>query len=316
LPIIEIIIIDMVLSFIITYKTVPILIKKFNEKGIVGLDLHRNKYIANAGGVSLFIGFSTGIILCGFLNIDPKSMLTVILVSILAFILGFLDDILVLSKKALITWSLVIGMPFLSYKVGSTIITLTPIGPVDLGYLFWPIAVLSVAFLSNAVNIYAGFNGLEAGLGLITSLSLAICAFIYGSIESALSLLILASSLVAFLKYNFYPAKIFIGNSGTYMIGAIIASSIIVGTIKTVGIIACMPYIINFFIRLYDRMRWTVGENTPDGKVYCSKMHALWCIFMYKKPITEKKLVLKCWGLQLLFGLLAILYALKANSII
>ena len=303
-------------SFIVTYLFTPILIKKLHSKGFVDLDLHRNIMTANAGGISLLIGFSTGVTLAGLLNINSKALLMVFLIGVLASVIGLLDDILTLSRKTLVLASLFIGFPFLTYRIGYTVITLTPFGPIDLGILFWPLAVLGVSFLSNSVNIYAGFNGLEAGLGLITSLSLAISAYFYDSIESMLTLLILSASLLAFLKYNFYPAKIFPGNSGTYLIGAIIASSIIVGTIKMAGIIACTPYIINFILRLYDHMRWTVGENTEDGMIYCDKFHALWCIFMYKRPRSEKGIVIGCWIMQAVFGLLAIIYAIIANQLI
>jgi len=301
------------LSFVSTYLFTPMLINKLHIKGLVNLDLHRHIMTPNIGGISIFVGFSAGVTLAGLLNINSKALLMVFLIGVLAFIIGLLDDILSLSRKALVLSSLFIGLPFLTYRVGYTVIVLTPVGPIDLGLLFWPLAVLGVAFLSNSVNIYAGFNGLEAGLGLITSLSLALSAFLYGSIESALLLLILSASLLAFLKYNFYPARIFPGNSGTYLIGAVIASSIIVGTIKTAGLIACLPYIVNFIIRLYDRMRWTVGENTEDGRIYCKNLHALWCLFMYKKPATEKEIVLGCWTIQAIFGILAIIYSLIAN---
>jgi UDP-N-acetylglucosamine--dolichyl-phosphate N-acetylglucosaminephosphotransferase len=293
----------------------PPIITKLKSKGIVGVDLHKahTPEVPSAGGLAILIGYSASFTFAGFLNVDNKTMLLVYLVGVLACLLGLIDDILSLNKKTLIVASLIIGSPFLTYHEGSTFITLTPFGPQDLGLLFWPIALIGVAFLSNSVNIYAGFNGLEAGLGLITSTSLGICASLYGSTESALILFTLAGSLLAFLKFNIYPAKIFIGNSGTYLIGAVIASAIIVGTIKTVGLIACAPFIINACLRLLGGLKWTVGNLTADGKVVCDKVTALWGVFMYKKPISEKALVLRCWLLQLVFGLLAVLYALLAT---
>jgi UDP-N-acetylmuramyl pentapeptide phosphotransferase/UDP-N-acetylglucosamine-1-phosphate transferase len=99
--------------------------------------------------------------------------------------------------------------------------------------------------LTNGINIYAGFNGLETGLGLITSFSLGICSLIYGSLESAISLLVLAGALTAFLKWNLPPAKVLPGNSGSYLIGAVLSASIIAGSIKLAGTIACVPYLFN-----------------------------------------------------------------------
>ena len=299
------------ISFVTVYLFTPKIIKKLKEKGIEGFDLHKpsKPMIPTAGGLTLLIGFSAAFTLAGFLDIDSKSMLLVYLVGVLACLLGLIDDILVLNKKTLVIFSLLIGIPFLTYQKGSTFITLTPFGLEDLGILFWPLALLGVAFLANAVNIYAGFNGLECGLGLITCTSLGICALMYKSTESAVVLFTLAAALLAFLMFNFYPAKIFIGNSGTYMIGAVIASAIIVGTIKTSGLIACMPYILNSLLRTTDRLKWTVGEVNSQGKIFTDRISALWSLFMYKNPTSEKAVVFKCWMLQTVFALIAVLFS-------
>jgi len=303
-------------SFTIVYLTTPYISKRLQEKGIVGVDLHKNdnKKIPTSGGIAILLGFSSALTLAGTLELDTKALMLIYITATLACLLGLLDDLLTLSKKTLVIFSLLIGTPFLTYHKGSTFVTLTPFGPQDLGLLFWPLALLGVAFLANGVNIYAGFNGLEAGLGFITSASLAISSLIYNSIESALTLSILAASLLAFLKYNYYPAKAFIGNSGTYMTGAIIASAIIVGTIKTAGIIACTPYIINFLLRAKDRFQWTVGKTAGENKIVSEKICSLWSIFMYKKPAEEKTVVKKCWLTQAVFGALAIAYSILATN--
>ncbi|MEM3714301.1 MAG: hypothetical protein QXF82_05060 [Nitrososphaeria archaeon] len=303
-------------SFMIVYFSTPYISRKLEEKNIVGIDLHKNndKRIPTSGGITLLLGFTSALTLAGTLELDTKALMLIYITATLACLLGLLDDLLTLSKKTLVTFSILIGTPFLTYHKGSTFVTLTPFGPQDLGIIFWPLALLGVAFLANGVNIYAGFNGLEAGLGIITSASLAISALIYNSIESALTLSILAASLLAFLKYNYYPAKTFIGNSGTYMTGAIIASAIIVGTIKTAGIIACTPYIINFILRAKDKFQWTVGKTTEDNKIVSEKICSLWSIFMYKKPAEEKTIVKKCWTIQAIFGILAITYSLIATN--
>ncbi|WP_304330261.1 hypothetical protein [Candidatus Culexarchaeum yellowstonense] len=299
------------ISFITVYISTPYISKRLEEKNIVGIDLHKkgNQKIPTAGGIALLLGFTGALTIAGILDLDAKALMLIYITATLACLLGLLDDLLTLSKKTLVLFSILIGTPFLTYHKGSTFVTLTPFGPQDLGIAFWPLALLGVAFLANSVNIYAGFNGLEAGLGLITSTSLAISATIYGSKESAITLSILAASLLAFLKYNYYPAKTFIGNSGTYMTGAIIASAIIVGTIKTAGIIACTPYIINFILRAKDKFQWTVGTTTEDNKIISQKICSLWSIFMYKKPTDEKTVVKKCWTIQAIFGTLAIMYS-------
>jgi len=296
-------------SFIVTYFLTPVLIRRLERNEILGVDLHKaNKpKVPEMGGLVMLIGFTAAATLCGFLSLNVKFMLGIILTATLGAMIGIVDDIIPFSKKAHVILTLFIGVPIITFRCGSTLVYLTPWGSLDLGLLFWLIVPFVTAFMTNGVNIYAGFNGLEAGLGLITSVSLGICALLYGSIESTVSLFILAGTLLAFLKWNVPPAKVLPGNCGSYLIGAVISASIIVGTMKAAGIIACFPYIINFLLRARDRFRWTVGETTPEGLVYSRRINALWALFMHRKPVKEFTVVRRCWLVQASFGVSAIL---------
>jgi UDP-N-acetylglucosamine--dolichyl-phosphate N-acetylglucosaminephosphotransferase len=305
-------------SFITVLVSAPQISRKLSDKNVTSLDLHKTVLtnVPNIGGLSLILGFSVALSLAGGLPIDTRPLLVVYIVGILAGLLGIVDDFLHLSRKTILVASLLIGVPFVTYQVGSTIVILPVWGPINLRFLIWPLALLGVSFLSNAVNIYAGFNGLEAGCGLITSSSLAICAALYGSTESSILLVVLAAGLLAFLRYNIYPSKIFIGNSGTYLVGACLAASIIVGDIKTAGILACFPYIVNFLLRARDGLRWSVGETTEEGLVVSSKVNALWSVFIYRKPQSERFVVLRCWLVQLFFGAAAVAYSIAVVLVV
>ena len=301
-------ILSFIVSFIVSFISLPYMIEKSLKKNFTGVDLHKvdKRKVAKSGGLAIYIGFLAACTLSGLYNINDRVMLGMVLASTLGAIIGLVDDIFELSKKSLVILTFLTGIPIITYRLGSTIVTLTPIGPLDLGLFFWLTVPFIFSFYTNSVNIYAGFNGLEAGLGLVTCISLGMAAFIYNSIESALLLFSLAGGLVAFLKYNWYPAKIFPGNTGTYLIGAVYASAIVAGTINTAGIIATLPYLINFMLRLINRFNWTVGKTTKNGKIYTEKTEALWAIFM-KKPTNEKTITKKCITIQAIFGILTII---------
>ncbi len=301
------IILSFTVSFIFSLLAIPPLIEKSLTKNFTGIDLHKSKKpkIAKSGGIAVYIGFLAACTLSGLYGIDDRIMLGMILASTLGAVIGLIDDIFQLEKKTLILSTFLTGIPIITYRLGTTTITLTPIGPIDLGVIFWITIPFIFAYYTNSVNIYAGFNGLEAGLGLVTSISLGISALIYNSVESAILLFSLSGSLLALLKYNWYPAKIFPGNMGTYLIGAVYAASIIGGTIKTAGLIATLPYFINFILRLINRLNWTVGKTTKDGKVYTEKTEALWALFM-KKPTDEKTVTIKCIIIQSIFAIITI----------
>jgi UDP-N-acetylglucosamine--dolichyl-phosphate N-acetylglucosaminephosphotransferase len=300
-----------VAAFCVTYAIMPWLIASSHRTGFTGKDLHKKAtpQIPKIGGIGCFAGVAAALTISGLLTLDYRLLFAIFLSATLAVLAGLIDDLFTLGKVALIVLTFLISLPIIAFHAGSSRIYLSPFGPQDLGAFFWLLVPFAFAFLMNGVNIYAGFNGLEAGLGLVSSFSLATCAVIYGSLESAFSLFALAGALLAFLKWNSFPAKVFIGGSGTFLIGAVLASSIIAGSIKIVGIIALFPYIVNFILRAFDRFTWSVGETLPDGEVMSRKVNALWAIFMHNSSTSEQRIVNGCIALQVVFGLVAVLFA-------
>jgi UDP-N-acetylglucosamine--dolichyl-phosphate N-acetylglucosaminephosphotransferase len=244
-------------AFLGTYFIMPWLIAALTRAEILGEDLHKQgrPKVPTMGGIGIFVGFATAMTFSALLGLDYRLLFAIFLSGTLALIAGLIDDLFSLGRVALIIVTFLVGMPIVAFHAGSTLVYLTPIGPADFGWAFWILVPFSFAFTMNAVNMYAGFNGLEAGLGAVSTLSLGVCALLYGSIESAVALFALGGGLVAFLRWNWFPARLFMGGSGTFLIGAVLASSIISGSIKIVGVIVLLPYIANFALRASDRFR-------------------------------------------------------------
>ena len=307
----------LIFAFVATYIILPWLTLALKRAGITGKDLHKKgtPEVPNMGGIGIFVGFASAMTLSAVLGLDYRLLFAIFLSGTLALLAGLIDDLFKLGKLTLVIVTFLVALPVVSFHAGSTEIYSTPFGPLDLGWVFWALVPFAFAFLMNGVNVYAGFNGLEAGVGVVSTLSLGICALFYGSIESTVALFALSGGLLAFLKWNWYPARVFIGGSGTYLLGAVLASSIIAGTIKVVGIIALFPYLINFLLRANDRFTWTVGDTLPDGLVTSDKRHALWAIFMHKSPVKEQRVVLYCILIQIVFGFTAVAFAYYQNFI-
>jgi UDP-N-acetylglucosamine--dolichyl-phosphate N-acetylglucosaminephosphotransferase len=308
----------LVFAFVATYLIMPWLTAALKRARITGKDLHKKGKpdVPNMGGIGIFVGFAASMTLSSLLGLDYRLLFAIFLSGTLALLAGLIDDLFKLGKLTLVVLTFLVAMPVVGFHAGSTVVYLTPIGPVDLGWLFWFLVPLAFAFLMNGVNIYAGFNGLEAGVGVVSTLSLGICALFYGSIESAVALFALSGGLAAFLKWNWFPARVFIGGSGTCLLGAVLASSIIAGSIKVVGIIALFPYLINFVLRANDRFAWTVGDTLPNGLVTTDKRNALWAFFMFKSSAKEQRVALLCILLQIIFGIAAVGFAYYQNFVV
>jgi UDP-N-acetylglucosamine--dolichyl-phosphate N-acetylglucosaminephosphotransferase len=298
-------------AFVATYLIMPWLIAALRKAEITGRDVHKpdTPEVPTMGGIGVFVGFAAAMTLSALLGLDYRLLFAIFLSGTLALVAGLIDDLFRLDKMTLIIITFLVSMPVVAFRAGSTFVYLTPVGPADLGWVFWFLVPFAFAFAMNGVNIFAGFNGLEAGLGAVSTLSLGVCALLYGSTESAVALFALGGGLVAFLRWNWFPAKLLMGGSGTFLIGAVLASSIISGTIKIVGLIVLLPYIANFVLRASDGFRWTVGETLQNGLVKSGKRTAVWALFMHNSPTTERQVVLRCLAVQVLFGLLAITFA-------
>lgn len=301
----------LLVAFLATWLVMPWLIEALRKAGITGRDLHKpgNEVVPTMGGIGVFVGFATAMTFSALLGLDYRLLFAIFLSGTLALLAGLIDDLFKLGKTAVIITTFLISMPVVAFRAGSTLVYLTPIGPADLGWFFWLLVPFAFAFTMNGVNIYAGFNGLEAGLGVISALSLGACALIYGSAESATALFALSGGLLAFLKWNWLPAKIFPGGTGTFLIGAVLASSIIAGSIKIAGVIALFPYLANFVLRATDRFDWSVGKTLSGGKITSRKRNALWALFMYRSRRSEGYVVARCIAIQMIFAAAAIAFA-------
>jgi UDP-N-acetylglucosamine--dolichyl-phosphate N-acetylglucosaminephosphotransferase len=301
----------LLVAFLATYLIMPWLIAALRKAGITGKDLHKpgTPEVPTMGGIGIFVGFATAMTFSALLGLDYRLLFAIFLSGTLAVLAGLVDDLFKLGKRTLVVLTFLISMPVVAFRAGSTLVYLTPFGPADFGWFFWLLVPFAFAFLMNGVNIYAGFNGLEAGLGAVSSVSLGICGLMYGSVESAAALFALSGALVAFFKWNWYPAKVFIGGSGTFLVGAVLVSSVLAGSIKVVGVIALFPYLANFVLRARDRFTWSVGETLRNGTVTSRKRNAMWALFMFRSPANERKIVQRCILIQLAFAFAAIIYA-------
>ncbi len=287
-----IVIFSMVLSFFTVWSlTAPM--KKFLERvGILGIDQQKPEKprIATSGGVLVI----SGVLLSGFLFIGVNTFflnkttnLSYLLAAynsiLIITMVGFLDDINMRAspiknkglnshriglkqwQKPLLT--LPAAIPLMAVRAGDTTMSLPFLGDVEFG-IFYPLILipLAVVFVSNATNMLAGMNGLEAGLGFTSILTLGVYAFSIGSTEAAIIALTASFGLLAFLKYNWYPAKFLPGDSLTYLIGACFVSVVIIGNMERFGIIIFMPWIIEFFLKLRSKFKArSLGNLQKDG---------------------------------------------------
>jgi UDP-GlcNAc:undecaprenyl-phosphate GlcNAc-1-phosphate transferase len=178
------------------------------------------------GGVALGVGLAAGCILAyalpGARSIDSP-LLGLGIGALIMIGLGLYDDRFGADAKVKLTVQTVAAL--IVVASGSRVDLLTnPLGGHwNLGVLSVPISVLWIVGITNALNLIDGLDGLAAGIGLIVSLTLFTAAFPDPNCFVPIVAIALAGSSLGFLRYNFPPARIFLGDAGSILIGFVIA---------------------------------------------------------------------------------------------
>ncbi len=310
-------------SFLTTFLLTPWIIPKLKRANIIGIDMNKpNKpEIPEMGGFAVIFGLSTGVLLAialstffGFFNgeFHLRFILAAFSTIMLMALIGIFDDLFAMHQAIKAALPLFAALPLIAVKAGKTTMIIPFINePVHFGILYTLILIpIGITGASNVTNMLAGFNGLEAGMGSVACFSLGVIALGIGRIESAIILISMCGALLAFLYYNWYPAKVLIGDLGTLSIGAVISASVIIGNFEMAGVIVIIPYAIDFFIKAkngFPSRNWW-GEQ-DCGKLVCRKNPVGFCQWIMKVSggITEKGLVLILIGIESIFGIIAIM---------
>ncbi len=160
------------------------------------------------------------------------------------FLLGLTDDVYGLSAKFKLFIQVAIAT--LVYLLGVQINEIPIFGGIDLGIFSYPITLLWIVGISNAVNFIDGVDGLAGSVVTVNAITLAIIAVAMtpSSPISALIGFILAGSMLAFLTYNFNPAKIFMGDGGALFSGFLLAAISITGVMKAATLAIILPFVV------------------------------------------------------------------------
>ena len=322
------------ISFVTSLFLTKFLIPFLKKNNVIALDLHKKgkPKLANSGGIpvslSLMIGLMFFIAIQTFIFNTTNQMVFLfasVLTILLITIIGFFDDlnssdVVAGSKKirkGLKKWqkplfAIPAAIPLMVVSAGETTMGLPLIGPVNFG-LIYPLVLIPIGVVctANAINLIGGFNGSEAGMGIVYCSFLGLHALVYGEIISSAIFFSTVGALIGFLKFNWFPAKILSGDSLTYCLGAVVAAGVIVGDMEKAGLIMMIPFVIEFLLKLRSKFTAScLGKLRKDGKLdppYGKEIYSWTHIIMNFNALTEKQVTMILVAIQIVFGLLLFL---------
>lgn len=251
-------ILSFVLSTFIFIIIIPYLRKlKFGQR--IRLEGPSNHFIKEGtptmGGIIILLGFSITFILLGtlYLNLNIFNILKYLLPCYLYLIIGLIDDLLIIYQnnnkgispkiKILLQTIGLIIYYFIFLKDHNTNINLFNIS-VDIKKFYFIFVLLIYISTTNAVNLTDGLDGLASGLLIICFIGTLILGILRENYNIVLLSICLLGSLLSFLIFNFNPAKIFMGNSGSLMLGAILATIMVLLEEEMLLLIIAVVFII------------------------------------------------------------------------
>lgn len=209
--------------------------------------------IPRMGGLAIFFGFLFAMLLFVPLDTAKKGML---LGAVIIVILGIFDDINALPAK--LKFAVQIVAALIAVLAGNQINVLSnpnifSANPVwQLGWLAYPVTVIWIVAITNAVNLIDGLDGLACGVSTISAMTMLVIALLVSELDVAVMMAALAGACMGFLPYNFNPAKIFMGDTGSTFLGFIMATVSINGMFKQYTIISFVVPFLMLGLPIFD----------------------------------------------------------------
>jgi len=269
------------------------------------------RFVPELGGIAIFISFMVSLMIAIFLS--PESFLKLenkliglVLGGTTVLLVGIYDDIRGTTCYQKFLGQILAAMIAIYFGFKISMIN-NPFGePVNLGSFSIPITLIWIVGISNAINLIDGLDGLAAGVSSVTGLTMFLIATYMGNVPVMFLTAILVGSILGFLKYNFNPAKIFMGDTGSLFLGFLLALISIQGAYQAstavailIPIIALGVPIVDTLYAIFRRARKGVNPLKGDREHIHHRLLNL--------GLSHKQAVMLIYGVSMMFGIIAFL---------
>lgn len=299
-------------AMIITYLATPIIIKLSHQVGALDQPDHRkvhSRVMPRLGGIGIYLGFVLSAL---FFTELTQQHLGIFLGGTLILILGIVDDIRGLSPKTKLLGQITAALVVALMGVTVNFISNPLDGLFDLGPLGIPFTLLWIVSITNAVNLIDGLDGLASGISTIALVTFSLIAYSMGQVVVPLLALALAGAVLGFLRYNFFPARIFLGDSGSMFLGFNVAVLAVYGLLKGVTLVAFVIPILILGVPILDTIFAIIRRfyrHKPIFKPDKSHIHHR----LLRKGFSHRQVVMIIYLISLCFSVSAILVTRNIN---
>lgn len=312
---------QIILPFIIAWLSgmllVPLVRRAAIKLGLVDRPNNRKIHkspIPRVGGVALFLGSLIGAL--PFLK-ENSATLGVLLASAFIFVIGLIDDLIDLKPRVKLAAQIIACFVLFMFGVKINIVTdfIAGQGFVSLGLLTYPLTLLWIIGLTNTVNLVDGVDGLAGGIVFIALSTLLTVRLMIPQVQDPAlmsNVLVISAStmgvLLAFLKYNVFPASIFMGDSGAYFLGFVTAALSVAGGAKGSILFPLIVPLIAFGLPVFDVIFAILRRFFKKVPIFQADKEHLHHRLL-NRGFTQRETTRFLWMVSSCFGFVAVLVA-------
>lgn len=239
-------------ALIAVYALTPLVIKFAVKTGAMDKPDPRKvhkKPIPRLGGLATYLAFMIAV--CSMLDFS-KEIVGLLLGGTFIVIVGIIDDFISLPAKVKLLGQILAACILVAFDIRIDFIT-DPFGDfIFLEYLAIPVTIFWIVGITNTVNLIDGLDGLAAGVSTIATVTILLVALQSGDLPVVFLTAALAGSSLGFLHYNFNPARIFMGDTGSMFLGYMFAAISVIGAVKSAATIALIVPILALGLPILD----------------------------------------------------------------
>ena len=299
-----------IIAFVVSYILTPYMGQVGKKQNMVDMPGHRKIHeeaIPNLGGIVIFFGFLLSLLFVIGIEGQFRALL---IGGIIILLLGVVDDIANLSPKHKFVIQMIPALIVIIYNsdlINNVIAS--QLKSFDLfGYLLYPILIFWIVGVTNSINLIDGLDGLACGVSFIALITFLVLGLRQNLEALGLVSIALAGSMFAFLKFNFYPAKIFLGDSGSTFAGFILASIGALWVLNSGNIFFIFIPIIILALPIFDTLFaiWRrYQEHHPIFQADKGHLHHR----LLDRGISHKNVVFILWGISAICSVIALILA-------
>lgn len=239
-----------IISFLINITLMPKFINFLKSKGKVVNDNHKpNKpKVPRPAGPILLLSIIIGELLLYFIT-GNLEIISILITTSIAFIIGIIDDFKIMPGWFKPAALIIASIPLILFHIYDNELNVI-FGSVFIPILYIPLILISIPLAGNTINSIDVFNGVATGFLIITMFPIVISTFLFGDLDILMFEMPFIAALLGFYLFHRYPSRIFPGDSGTLLMGAMYGALAIASKSEIIAIIALLPAIMNSFLFL------------------------------------------------------------------